>query len=530
MGQPREDSLTVQESRSPETQPLAFRQRLVHAGSWLADLHGSLSDLVSGISGRLFLLTVLFVLIAELMVFIPSLATFYKSYLADRIAAAQIGVLVHRAGGGPVRPVAGALSEDVLARTGAYAVILDRDDRRQILFMVPDPPDIDLTINLDEAYDSTLYCIAMAFRSLTAPEGRTLHVLGSKQMMAESVEVVIPEAAVKEALWTYTINIILLSLLIAGITAALVFAAVYKDLVLPIRRIIQSMTHFRAQPDDASRIIPPAQKSGELGDATRALRTMQTEVFSALQQKSRLAALGTAVSKINHDLRNILASSQLITDRLAASEDPTVARLAPKLVQSIDRAVALCTQTLRYGRVEEAPPELRWLRLHDLVEEVYSSLGREPGGRIALRNEVDEHWEVYADTDHLFRVLLNLARNSIQAMEARAPEQTPRKRRRRTDRLVIRAWDTDVEGTRHAVIEVEDTGPGIPEGARERLFQAFVTTARAGGTGLGLAISRELIMAHGGTLDVVRTGAKGTAFEIILPRPNRDETSQGGPA
>src|SRR5918997_785203 len=132
-------------------------------------------------------------------------------------------------------------------------------------------------------------------------------------------------------------------------------------------------------------------------------------------QKSWLAALGLAVSKINHDLRNLLASAQLFSDRLAGLPDPTVQRFAPKLMRALERAIDFCQSTLSYGRAQEAPPERRLLALQPLVEEVRETLGVGPDSNVQWISSVERDLRIDADPDQLFRVLVNMGRNALQA-------------------------------------------------------------------------------------------------------------------
>ena len=211
-----------------------------------------------------------------------------------------------------------------------------------------------------------------------------------------------------------------MSLLISGITAALVYLALHYMFVRPMRRITDNMMAFRADPENADRIIAAVGTRDEIGVAERELATMQTELASMLHQKNRLAALGLAVSKINHDLRNLLASAQLFSDRLAKLPDPTVQRFAPKLMQALERAIAFCQSTLSYGRLQEPPPERTPILLEPLVEEVHETLNLGPDAPIRWISAVERGLIVEADYDQLFRILLNLARNAVQAMESRA--------------------------------------------------------------------------------------------------------------
>src|SRR5882757_7798103 len=159
----------------------------------------------------------------------------------------------------------------------------------------------------------------------------------------------------RREMWEFGIRILELSIIISLVAAALVFLSLQWLLVRPMRRITASMTAFRADPENASRDIVPSRRTDEIGVAQRELADMQGTVRQALRQRARLAALGAAVTKINHDLRGILSTARLVSDGLAESAAPEVRRVAPRLFEAIDRAVALCTRTLDFSR-EGAPP------------------------------------------------------------------------------------------------------------------------------------------------------------------------------
>jgi signal transduction histidine kinase len=234
---------------------------------------------------------------------------------------------------------------------------------------------------------------------------------------------------------------------------------------------------------------------------------MQHDLAAMLQQKSRLASLGLAVSKINHDLRNLLASAQLISDRLAQLADPSVQRFAPKLLRTLERAIAFCQSTLSYGRAQEPPPDRHMVELEPLVEEVRETLGlADDETAIGWIVSVDRGLQVDADREQLLRALLNLTRNARQALETRAPNDPGRDQIRVTGRR---------EGA-VAVIEVSDTGPGLSDKARAHLFEAFQGSTRTGGAGLGLVIAAELVKAHGGDIRLI-DGTIGATFRITIP-------------
>ena len=227
----------------------------------------------------------------------------------------------------------------------------------------------------------------------------------------------------------------------------------------------------------------------------------------ALRQKDRLAALGGAVAKISHDLRNLLTTAQLLVDRIETSADPAVRRTAPKLVASLDRAISLCERTLTYGKAEEPAPVLADVALAPLLREVAENEGLATEGRVPVTIAAGTGIAVRADADQLFRVLTNLVRNAVQAIETSGKPGSVRVSAARAgDRVEIR---------------VADTGPGLPARARENLFQPFSGGARRGGAGLGLVIASELAKGHGGTLELEATGPGGATFLLAWPAPLR---------
>jgi signal transduction histidine kinase len=275
--------------------------------------------------------------------------------------------------------------------------------------------------------------------------------------------------------------------------------------VRPMRRLTENLVGFHENPESAARIIVPSQRGDEIGVAERELSDMQRDLVSMLHQKSRLAALGLAVSKINHDLRNLLASSQLISDQLASVPDPRVQRFAPKLMRSLERAIAFCQSTLSYGRAQEAAPDRRMILIEPVVAEVRESAGLASDASIAWIAAIERGLTMDADPDQLFRVLLNLVRNAAQALE-----------NRQSDAATMQIRITGRREGTVATLEVSDTGPGVPQRARDHLFEAFQTTGRPGGSGLGLAIAAELVRAHGGDIHLVE-GTIGATFRIAIP-------------
>ena len=456
-----------------------------------------------GLSGKLLLLTILFVMIAEVLIYVPLVANFRVNWLRDHLEVAKTAALVLEAA--PNGMVPDPLAKKILDSIGARAVAMKMGATHYML----QPSDVTLP-PISDVFDmrqvGTLTSVIDAFRMMLSGKRDVMRVVGPAPMGGEYIDLVMNEQPLRAAMLRYSADLLLMSLLISGFTAALVYLALHYMFVRPMRRITDNMTAFRADPENPDRIIMPSVRADEIGTAEQELAAMQSELASMLHAKNRLAALGLAVSKINHDLRNLLASAQLFSDRLAKLPDPTVQRFAPKLMQALERAIAFCQSTLSYGRLQEPPPDRKPILLEPLVEEVHETLNLGPDAPIRWIGAVERGLIVEADYDQLFRILLNLARNAMQAMESRAAPDPGRDQIRITGRR---------EGA-VVVIEVSDTGPGFSEKARAHLFEAFQGSTRTGGTGLGLAIAAELVRAHGGDIRLVE-GTIGATLRLTIP-------------
>jgi signal transduction histidine kinase len=454
-----------------------------------------------GLSGKLLLLTILFVMIAEVLIYVPLVVNFRVNWLRDHLEVAKTAALMLEA----APHVQDPLAKEILGTIGARAVAMKIGDKHYMLQPSGTslPPIADV---FDMRQTHTVADVVDAFLTMLSDKNQVMRVIGPAPMNGEYIDLVMDEQPLRAAMLRYSGGLLLISLLISGMTAAIMYLALHYMFVRPMRRITENMMAFRADPENADRIIVPAVRADEIGTAERELAEMQTELASMLHAKNRLAALGLAVSKINHDLRNLLASAQLFSDRLAKLPDPTVQRFAPKLMQALERAIAFCQSTLSYGRLQEPPPERRQIPLEPLVEEVHETLNLGPDAPIRWISAVERGLIVEADYDQLFRILLNLARNAVQAMESRATRDPGRDQIRITGRR---------EGA-VVVIEVSDTGPGFSEKARAHLFEAFQGSTRTGGTGLGLAIAAELVRAHGGEIRLVE-GTIGATLRLTIP-------------
>ncbi len=456
--------------------------------------------MLNSLSGRFLILTTIFVMLAEVLIFVPSVARFREDYLLARLERAQIASLALEADD----MITPALEAELLRNAEVYNVVLRRDEIRQLALSSPIPSPIDATYDMRDP--TAMALIADAMRTLVNPQDRVVRVIGNPVRDGGLlIEVTMDEMPLRNAMVDYGLNVLALSAVISIITALLLFGAVQYLLVRPIKGVVEHMQSYAKAPEDARRIIVPSAGVTELRDAEEALQLMQTDLTGALKQKERLAQLGGAVAKVSHDLRNILTSAQLFTDRIEGSDDPLVKRMAPKLVGSITRAVNLCETTLAFGRVDEPAPVLGRVNLASIVSDVIDSERLAAGDYdLSFAEDIPAGLTLRADGEQLFRVIFNLVRNARQAIMAT----------HKPGEISVEAHEDDSAWW----IRVTDTGPGLPPKAQEHLFQPFQGGVRKGGSGLGLVIAADLVRGHGGRLELAETGSVGTAFVIQLPK------------
>jgi signal transduction histidine kinase len=448
-----------------------------------------------GLSARLLILTVVFVLIGEVLIYVPSIARFRLTFLEERIAAAHLATLALAAA--PEGRVEIALADQLTLQAGVLGVTLRRPEAE---LMLGELPPVDAVFDLREATIAGL--VLDSFATLWHRGRRTIRVIGpSPHEMATVVDISLAEGALWIEMVDYSWRILYLSIVLSLMVAVAVYACLQLIIVGPLRRITQSVIAFRDRPEDIGPDLPPGRRRDEIGVVEGELRDMQEGLRASLLQKTRLAALGAAVGRINHDLRNLLSTAILLSERLERSQDPEVRRIAPRLVEAIERAARLCGETLGFARAHSPRPRRTRFALAPLVDEVGQAVLAGDGDGLSWESAVPDDLTLHADRDQLFRALLNLGRNSREAL-GEGP-----------GRIVVRA--ASAEG--RVRIEILDSGPGIPLRVRPHLFEAFAASGRPGGTGLGLTIAREILRAHGGDLSLARSDATGTLFVLDLP-------------
>ena len=457
-----------------------------------------------GLAGRLIGLIAAFVMLAEVTIYVPAVANMRFNWLRNHLGAAYTAALV--LDDAPQGMLSDPFVHELLKSVGARLIVLDKDGTRRILGTDELPSRIDATYDMRATGWTDL--LHGAFTTLFGPDGRVLTFVSPAPMGANAIEVTMDEAPLKQAMHAFSKRLLIYSLIASVIVATLAAMAMHRMILGPVRRLTTSIVDFGADPGDRSRIIVPSTRNHEMGQAERALAVMQEALALEISQKKNLANLGLAVAKINHDMRNMLSSAQILSDRLAGVTDPLAQRLAPKLVATLDRAIRFCEATLTYGRAADEPPRPRPLDLRALVAEAAETVAPIGHGSVRIENEVAANFQLTADAEQMFRVLLNLMRNGVEALEraGASPGRLPV--------VTVRAWR---QGS-SCVVEVSDTGPGIPIAMRPKIFLAFQNSSRPGGTGLGLAIVADLVRAHGGVV-VLRheVDDAGATFRITLP-------------
>jgi len=459
---------------------------------------------LSGLSVKIIATIVIVILAVEVVIYLPSAASFRQGWLNDRL---RVGIVAARV----LDAVPDAmnlprmLTDRLLTSAGALAIVYRREGQSQLIELADaDMPREAVTVDMRVRDPATL--ILGALDTLLFGGTRTLRIVGEEIGQQERIiEVLMPEAPLKAELLVYSRNLFVLSLILAIITSAVLYVFVSRILIGPIRRLTGNMVGFRRAPENATLIVAPTARRDEIGVMEQELAAMETDIFSMLRQRRHLADLGLAVAKINHDLRNTLTSAQLLSDQVANVDDPNVQRLAPRLVQSIDRAIGFAQSVLDYGRQSAAPPRPVRVDLHRLIEDAAFEAGLAGHPAISFVNSVPAETAVLVDPDQFARIFINLLRNAREALETKGAG---------AETLKVEAGLA--EHPDGLLVWVQDNGPGLPPRARDNLFVAFEGSARAGGTGLGLAIARELAEAHGGRLGHVDT-PRGTRFELTLP-------------
>jgi len=457
-----------------------------------------------GLSIKLIAAIVVVILAVEIAIYIPSVANFRASWLNDRLRVAIVASNVLDTVP-DIMSIPRTLTDQILTSAGADALVYRREGQSELIELAeaPTPTDV-VTADMRDA--DPLSLIAGALDTLVFGSARTLRIVGQADQPGAEIELLMSERPLRQALILYSRNIALLSLIIAAITAIVIYVFVSVLFIAPIRRLSDNMLAWRKAPENGALILKPSGRRDEIGIVERELAAMETEIFTLLRQRRHLADLGLAVAKINHDLRNTLTAAQLLSDQVATLDDPKVQRLAPRLVNTLDRAIGFAQSVIDYGRQSGSPPKPTSVVVREMVADAVSDAGMVAHPEITLEIAVPDDLTATIDRDQIARVLANLVKNAREALESAGSKIAE-------PMITVGASGLQDGGV---TMFVADNGLGLMPRARDNLFVAFDGSARAGGTGLGLAIARELVEGHGGTIALAPTET-GTRFEIALP-------------
>lgn len=457
-----------------------------------------------GLSLKLITMIVVTILAVEVVIYLPSVANFRASWLDDRVRVGGVAARVIDVVPDDMN-VPAELADALLRSAGAVALVIRREGSSQLIER-PDEPMPKSAVTADMRVRDPVNLIGGALETLVFGSDRIMRIIGMPpEDQYAQIEVLMSEASLRDDMFVYSRNIFVLSLIVAAFTSVAIYIFLNRLLVTPFGRITSNMIAFRASPENAARIIVPSDRRDEIGVAERELAALETDLFEMLHQRKHLADLGLAVAKINHDLRNTLGAAQLLSDQVATLEDPKVQRLAPRLVQTLDRAIGFAQSVLDYGRQATTVPNPQPVDIRALIVESAAEAALFGHPTIRFDNEVPDDLILRVDPEQLERVAVNLMKNAREAIESEGDAA-------KDAAIAVRVVEQDDWVT----LEVADNGPGLPPRARENLFKAFEGSGRSGGTGLGLVIARELTEANGGRLRLAEA-EKGATFAIDLP-------------
>ena len=456
-----------------------------------------------GLSARLLTLTILFAVLAGACAVPPALASFEAKWLLDRTRAGELASMAPDVA--PDKKVSQQVATRLLDGAGVVRVAIQTEGMRRLV--LGGPPLKRQAYLVDLRAQDQLSWLAAPFQTLFGGPDGYVRVIAKPGIYrnAEFVEIVAPDADLKSELRAYLWKLLLVAAVLTVGVGAVVYLSLNLFLVRPMQRITNAMERFRADPEDAAARVALSGRRDEIGRAEAELNRMQEDLLAALQSRARLAALGEAVAKINHDLRNMLTSARMASERLASSPDPRVAQAMPRLERALDRASRLAENVLAYGKSEEPAPQPTPLRLTAALEAAQEDAGLVEAG-VTLGYEGPTDLMLMADADQVHRLLVNLLRNAREAIVAAGAPNGP-------GAVTV----TGKTAGALAEITISDNGPGMPDRVRQRLFQPFSGSVRPEGAGLGLAISRELARGHGGELELADSGPGGTTFLLRLP-------------
>jgi len=244
--------------------------------------------------------------------------------------------------------------------------------------------------------------------------------------------------------------------------------------------------------------------------------TEQVEQEYHLRMTQKMDAVGQLASGIAHDFNNMLGSIQGAAELLDLKARDDQKEMLSLIFKATDKASKLTRELLLFTR--KGPKKSSSIDIHEIIGEVSFLLSRTLNKNITVRKDLlADDFHVIGDNTQIQSALMNMAINASHAMPL-GGILTLRTRTTSLDEHYCRQSTFDIEPGDYIVIEVRDTGTGIPEDTLLHIFEPFFTTKEVGkGTGLGLSAVYGMVQKHGGAIDVVSRVGEGTVFHIFLP-------------
>ncbi len=496
-----------------------MRQTMI-AQSLVTSLISIIPGVRRSLSTQLLMLTILVVLITEIIIMIPSVAHQHTSWLRMRTEATYlVGLALNDL---QETAVNDGMVEKILMSANITGVTLQTGNAQTVILAsgvtVLDYDDIhDIDLDQYNRFDM----IIDAWKTIAGGGAKLIRVVDHTTLQNSRIQdLILSRSQLRQSLRSYALNILALSLLISCITALFVYWSLNNLIIKPVRNMRENMLQFEADPENPDTVLLPSTRMDEIGDAERDLNMLEQRLQTLLNERRRLAALGAGISKISHDLRNILASAQLMSDRLVKSDDPRVKKLSPRLVDALDRAIILSRETLNYGRISPEILNRETIKLHDLINDIFDDTA---SMHVTMTNQVPEETIVKIDRTQFHRGVTNIIRNSVEALLPDGVENTDAdsfEPGQTTDKTINVTAENHGGST---IIEISDNGPGLPDTAKEFLYEPFKGSYKPGGSGLGIAITAEVVRAHGGQLNLIKSDNSGATFRITIPQNTKTE-------
>ncbi len=454
------------------------------------------------LSGKLLLITICVILLAQLLILVPAAARFRENWLRQHVQMAETSAMLLHV----ITPDDLSAKEwvRIFDTLNIYDITRTINGRETYIALNENVPN--LPISEENIVPNTTFgdVLDMA-RSFYYRGQRILKLHNNKSVLSGTIEITIHEKPLFNALVGYVREVLLSTILLSLGVGVVLYSVLRHIFVKPLRLLALDMRRFRSAPESYIAPLHRKPRFDEIGALAHNFEELQLEISEALKRKAHLATLGLAVAKISHDLRNILTAAQLMSDRLFLQMDEKTRDYLTRLVQTIDRAAELCQSTLMYGKLSAVEIHKTNIALAPLVAEVAGGLDLSVS-KIALKTDIPEGFMINADGEYMFRIILNLLRNSKQALQEQDPDPP-----NPAPAITLAALNSQ----NGVEIHVRDNGTGIPSSLQANLFMPFQSSSHAG-TGLGLAIVHELVEAHGGSI-VYDNGEAGAHFIISLP-------------